>query len=309
MKEHLFYPSKDGKTMIHAIQWTPQGEIRAILQICHGMQEYIDRYDAFATYLTEKGFCVVGEDHLGHGKSVVSDDKLGYFAKDNGNACVIQDIHTLRTKISGAYKGVPYFMLGHSMGSFLVRQYIEQYGAGLSGVIIMGTGAQPGSTLSAAKALCRIISVFHGWEYRSKMVDNLACGSYNKKFEPARTAHEWLTKDTAIVDKYEADPWCTFMFTLNAYYNMFLGIESAQSEILIQNIPKSLPLFLVSGADDPVGSFGKGVEAVYEQYQKCGIHNVKMKLYQSDRHEILNETDRQTVYADLLTWMEELLTK
>lgn len=283
MKQEFFYPSKDKLTQIHAIRWVPEGKPRAILQICHGMQEYIDRYDAFATFLMENGFYVVGNDHLGHGKSVTSEEKHGYFSKEKGNECVLKDIHNLRLNTMMANQNVPYFMLGHSMGSFLVRQYIERYGDNLAGVIIMGTGAQSAATLGAAKLICRLTAAFHGWEYRSPLVDNLACGSYNKRFEPARTQHEWLTKDTAIVDKYEADPWCMFRFTLNAYYNMFCGIQEAQSKQLVQKIPKDLPLLLVSGAEDPVGSFGKGVEAVRDQYQQCGIRSVQMKLYENDR--------------------------
>lgn len=307
MKQEFFYPSKDKITQIHAIRWVPEGTPRAILQICHGMQEYIDRYDDFASFLMEQGIYVVGNDHLGHGLSVVSEDRHGYFSAERGNERVIKDIHNLRLNTMMSNLHIPYFMLGHSMGSFLVRQYIRQFGDGLAGVIIMGTGAQSSLTLAAAKTICRIIASSRGWEYRSKLVNDLACGSYNKRFEPARTAHEWLTKDAAIVDKYEADPWCTFRFTLNAYYNMFCGIQAAQSRERIKAIPRDLPLLLVSGTEDPVGSFGKGVKAVQDQYRQCGMRDVRMKLYEGDRHEILNETDRQVVYQDLLDWMEERL--
>ena len=166
----------------------------------------------------------------------------------------------------------------------------------------MGTGAQPGIVLKLGKMICKTIAAFHGWHYRSTFVDNMAFGGYNKKFEPARTKNDWLTKDTKIVDRYCQDPLCTFQFTVNAYYQMFCGIEYAQTHV--DQIPKALPLLLTAGAQDPVGNFGKSVSELYEIYQKAGIQDVSLKLYENDRHEILNETDRQDVYGDIAAWLE-----
>ncbi len=304
MKTHFKYLSQDKQTQIHAIAWEPDCEPVAVLQICHGMVEYIDRYDAFAGYLNEHGYYVVGNDHLGHGESVVSDEKHGYFADPNGNECVIGDINKLRKMTREKFPDIPYFMLGHSMGSFLVRQYIESYGAGLAGVIIMGTGSQPNFTLRLGKMLCRRAAKRHGWDYRSDRINNMAFGSYNKQFEPARTSVDWLTKDEAVVDAYINHPWCTFKFTVNGYYHMFCGIQAAQDPKQIAQIPKDLPMFFVSGACDPVGGNGEGVKKAFESYKDAGIADVTMKLYENDRHEILNETDRDTVRADLLEWLE-----
>ncbi len=304
MKTHFTYTSTDGHTKIHAIAWAPEGDPAAVLQICHGMVEYIDRYDPFATFLSQHGYYVVGNDHLGHGESVDSDEKHGYFAQPNGNECVIGDVHTLRKMTAEKFPGIPCFMLGHSMGSFLVRQYIESFGDGLAGAIIMGTGSQPGGTLSMGKMLCRLSAAFHGWDYRSKMINNMAFGSYNKQFEPSRTSMDWLTKDEAVVDAYINHPWCTFRFTVNGYYNLFRSIEAAQDPKQIAQIPKDLPLLFVSGACDPVGGNGKGVTTAYESYKNAGIADVSIKLYDNDRHEILNETDRDQVWADLFAWLE-----
>ncbi|XCP85253.1 alpha/beta fold hydrolase [Roseburia hominis] len=309
MKQEFTYPSRDGATRIHAIEWKPEGEIKAVLQMCHGMVEYIDRYDAFARFLNEHGYYVVGHDHLGHGGSVRSEELHGYFHDTRGNECVIGDIHKLRLITKEKYPDIPYFMLGHSMGSFLIRQYMELYGEGLSGVIVMGTGSQPAVVLGAGRMLCRVIAAVRGWTYRSALIDNMAFGSYNKKFEPARTDKDWLTKDESIVDAYRAHPWCTFRFTVNAYYHMFRGIQFAQKKENIRRIPVNLPLFLVAGADDPVGNFGKSVKQVYDTYRKCGIQDVSIKLYENDRHEILNETDRDTVFTDILEWLEEKRNK
>ncbi|MCD8046495.1 MAG: alpha/beta hydrolase [Clostridiales bacterium] len=309
MKKEFTYPSKDRETQIHAIAWEPDGEVKAVLQICHGMMEYVDRYSDFAEYLCKRGFYVTGNDHLGHGGSVTDNSLLGYFHQPDGNACVIGDIHTLRENTQKKYPDLPYFIMGHSMGSFLMRQYIQDYGSGLAGAIIMGTGFQPGIVLRLGKTLCRLIAVFRGWHYHSKLVDFLALGSNNRQFEPARTSMEWLTKDEAIINSYEDDPLCSFRFTVNGYYHMFLSIQKAQNSARIRQIPRTLPLFLVSGACDPVGANGKGVRQAFQTYQKANMQDVRMKLYENDRHEILNETDRAVVYEELAGWLEEIAGK
>lgn len=241
MRDEFYFPSKDGNTEIHTIEWKPEGEVKAVLQICHGMVEYIKRYDEFAEFLCGKGFYVVGNDHLGHGKSVQAKSEYGFFSEKYGNACVIGDIHTLRQRTMKKYPNVPYFMLGHSMGSSLLRQYIQMYGKGLSGAIIMGA--------------------------------------------------------------YVSDPLCSFVFTVNAYYSMFSGMISMQRKEGVYMIPKNLPILFAAGSEDPVGNFGKGVRKIYEKYRAAGIRDVSLQLYTGDRHEILNESDREQVYDDLFEWL------
>ena len=305
MKENLYYPSKDGITTIHAIEWTPDESPRAVLQICHGMCEYIDRYHEFADFMRSHGFVVVGNDHLGHGESVRSDDLHGFFAEKDGNLTVLHDIHTLRKMTEKKYPGIPYFILGHSMGSFLTRQYIARCGKGLAGAVIMGTGSQPTGTLLAGMNVCRMIAAVKGWHHRSETVHKMSMGAYNKRFEPARTKCDWLTKDTAFVDAFVQDPWCMFRFTLNAYYNMFASIEDCQAAKVVAMIPPELPMLLISGEEDPVGDFGKGVRTAYQHYRDaCAERDLTMKLYENDRHEILNETDREQIFMELLHWIE-----
>lgn len=304
-RNEFTYLSANGSTKIHVIEWIPETEVRAVLQISHGMVEYIARYDEFARFLAGNGIYVTGNDHLGHGESVDKDEDHGFFGDPNGNGWVIRDMQKLRELTEEKYPGKPYFMLGHSMGSFLLRQYLTKYGAGLAGAIIMGTGQQPGGVLRIGKMLCKSIAAFKGWRYRSSFINNMAFGGYNKAFEPARTPVDWLSRNEQNVDKYLADPWCTFMFTVNAYYQMFAGIERAQDPRNIAKIPKDLPVFFVSGKKDPVGAQGKGVDEVYEAYQKAGLKDLQKKLYPDDRHEILNELDREVVYQDLLDWIIE----
>jgi len=305
MKQEFFFPSKDGMTRIHAIEWIPEGEVRGILQIAHGMVEFIDRYDRFASFMASQGFYVVGNDHLGHGQSVTDPSQLGYFAKNDGNACVLGDLQQLRVDTMKKYPGKPYFILGHSMGSFYARQFIEKYGEGLKGAIIMGTGCQPNATLNMGIALTSVLQRIRGGHHRSNLVNNMALGSYNKSFEPARTKNDWLTKDEAIVDAYEANPLNQFKFTVNGYNNMFRGMRYCQRQENLDKIPKDLPILVVSGENDPVGEFGKGPGLVAESYRKTGIQDVTLKLYPDDRHEILNELDKETVDRDLLAWIEE----
>ena len=304
MKQEFFYPSGDGMTQIHAIEWIPETEVRGILQIAHGMVEFIDRYDRFAKFMASHDFYVVGNDHLGHGKSVTGESQLGYFAKHDGNACVLGDMQQLREETRKKYPDVPYFLLGHSMGSFLARQFIEKFGEGLSGAIIMGTGYQPMATLNLGIALTSVLQRLRGGYYRSTMINNMVLGSYNASFKPGRTNCDWLTKDEAIVDAYVANPLNQFVFTVNGYNNMFRGIRYAQRQANLERIPKNLPILVISGQNDPVGEFGKGPEIVAETYRKTGIQDVTLKLFPDDRHEILNELDKDAVDRYLLDWIE-----
>ncbi len=304
VKREFTFASGDGRTKIHAVEWRPEkGEVCGVLQIFHGMVEFIERYEETAEYLTEKGFVVVGNDHLGHGTSVVSKEEYGFFCEENGNAVVLGDLRKLHKKTRNKWPGVPYFILGHSMGSFLLRQYLSMYGDELDGAVIMGTGTQPAPVLKAGQKLCTLFAKLRGWHYRSRLIDSMAFGGYNKRFRPGRTDKDWLTKDGTIVDAYLADERCTFRFTVNGYYNLFVSIEDACSRETMEKMPKDLPVLFMSGAEDPVGDFGKGVEQVRRQFEAAGLTDVTWILYENDRHEILNETDRAVVLRDLYAWL------
>ncbi len=299
-KREFYYPSKDGGTQIHAIEWKPEGDVKAVLQICHGMAEHIDRYHKFAEFLAEHGVCVVGHDHLGHGLSVTGPEKYGYFHETDGNAYVISDIHQLRIRTEKENAGIPYFMMGHSMGSFLLRQYLGLYSGGLAGAVIMGTGEQPDIILMGGKFVCKILAKFKGWDYRSAFVHNLADGAYEKKHGGG-----WLSKNKENVERYANDPLCGFWFTLNGYYHMFSGMQKMNAQEKECKTSKKLPLFFVAGSEDPVGNYGCGVENVFKKYKDGGYQDVEMKLYEGDRHEILNEDDKKEVFEDIFAWLEK----
>lgn len=307
-KKEFYYDSYDNRTKIHAVMWIPEGEIKGILQISHGMLEHIERYDNFAREMAKNNILVTGNDHLGHGYSIASEEDRGYFA-DDGNKVLIEDIHNLMISTKKQYPDIQYFILGHSMGSFLLRQFISLYGSEINGAIIMGTGHQPYPLIKSGVLIARLIALFKGWNHRSTFVDKLAIGRYNKAFEPGRTSKDWLTRDEKIVDDYIADQKISFMFTLNAYYNMFKGMLFLYNKNQLKNTPLKLPLYLVSGKNDPVGNFGKDVIKVYEQYKKLGIINVSYKLYDDSRHEILNETNKEDVYSDILKWLRNYTGK
>lgn len=308
-KEEFTYDSRDNKSKIHAIRWIPQkGEIKGVLQIVHGMVEHIDRYDDFANYMAEKGIVVVGNDHLGHGSSVGKDGEYGYFCEKDGATILVRDVHRLKKLTQKAFPGKPYFILGHSMGSFITRKYIMEYGKGIDGAIIMGTGSKPISLLKWGVCLTKILSAVHGEKYRSKMLNNQAFGSFNRQFLPARTEHDWLTKDEKQVDAYERDKRNQFIFTLNGYRTLFELFIYIQKEENFVDVRKDLPIIFVSGDKDPVGNYGEGVKKAYELLKQIGYSDLDIKLYENDRHEILNETDRNVVYKDLEEWIMQKIT-
>ena len=298
--------SNDGKTAVHAVKWTPDsGEYTAILQITHGMVEFIERYIPFAEFLTTKGYMVVGHDHIGHGQSVVTQEDWGYFCEGNPSDIVVEDMHKLRTLIQEENPGVPYFMLGHSMGSFMLRKYLASHNENLRGAIIMGTGFIPENMTSLALKLTAVVAKLRGSRHRSKLIQSLAFGADYKGFDMTgeHPENSWLTKDVDIVKAYYNEPRCTFMFTVNGYKGLFEAVNFSCNPENAAKIPKKLPLFIVSGEQDPVGGLGKGVKDVYDMYKETGMHDLTYKLYENDRHEILNETDKQVVFEDLLAWM------
>lgn len=310
-EEQISFLSKNGKTMIHAVKWQPEnGEFRAILQITHGMIEYIERYRPFAEYLTKQGFMVVGHDHLGHGASVNSEEEWGYFG-DNPSDILVEDMHQLRSKIQKDNPGVPYFMMAHSMGSYMLRKYLCIHNENLSGAIIMGTGCVPDGTMKFGMWLCKVIAAFRGWNYRSKLIQSLSYSKPYKKFDlyGKDYTNSWLTKDTEQVKKYYGDPRCTFMFTVNGYYGLMEAVYFDNQMENIKKVPKDLPIFMVSGEQDPVGDLGEGVKKVYHMYKDAGIEDLTYKLYENDRHEILNETDRQQVFSDIYAWLNVHMPK
>ena len=303
MKEEYYFPSSDDLTQIHVCVWKPEGDPSAILQISHGMREYIERYDEFAEYLSGSGILVVGNDHLGHGKSVSDEDAYGYFSARRGPDDVLADMHTLRERTQKEHPGVPYFMLGHSMGSAMLRCYITDHSDGLAGAIIMGSFTAAPPAVWLAQKICRVTALFRGWKHFSKPIDGLAAGGYNKEIKHPKTPVDWLSTNEENNIRYARDPMCNHPFKIGAYYAMFEALKRAEKVRNLGRINKKLPILLVSGSEDPVGHHGKDIPRIAKWYRSEGIKSVTTKLYKGDRHEILNEKDRKQVFADLEKWI------
>ncbi len=307
-KETFYFDSRDNKSKIYAIRWTPDSEnVVGVVQIVHGMAEHVERYEPFAQFLTEHNFVVVGEDHLGHGKSVGEGDVQGYFCEQDPATVVVRDVHRLKKMTQELYPGVPYFLVGHSMGSFITRNYICRYGSGINGAVIMGTGEQPDGLLAFSKMLASVQGALQGQKHVSKFINKAAFGSYNKRIKNAKTRYDWLTKEEKIVEAYLADKDCGFVFTVNGFKTLFELISRAKNPDNLAQIPKDLPLLVISGEEDPVGAYGVGVKKAYQALIDAGVRNIKLTLYPEERHELLNETDREKVMEDIVAWISKFL--
>ena len=300
-------PSTDGRSELSWYLWEPETAPKAVLQIVHGMTEYVLRYEPFANFLNENGVLVVGDDHIGHGHSVSTLDDLGYFGETDGWKHMVDDEEKLRETVSGMYPGIPYVMLGHSMGSFIARAYLAKYGDKLDASIIMGTaGTNPAA--GAGMAMVKFLRKLRGSRHRSKFITNLAFGSYNKRIPNASDPHAWLTRDEAIVKPYEKDPYCTFLFTLAGYQDLFELINFISGDDWYAKVPKALPLLITAGLEDPVGAYGAGPAEVLEKLENAGC-DVSGRFYEEMRHEILNEFGKETVWEDMLRFILDATTE
>ena len=305
MRTDIWYDSK-GAGKIHACRWTPEGEPRAVLQIVHGIAEFVERYDDFANFLTEHGFVVVAEDHMGHGQSINGEGIQGYF--HGGWFTAIEDTMQLMRDTKEAYPGVPYILFGHSMGSFMARTILCKYpDSGIRAAIICGTGWQPALALPALIKVVERICKKTGETNPNEKLQNLVFGSYNSKVEHPRTPYDWLTRDAKIVDAYIAHPLCGFTASCGLLREMMKGIYFIEQKGNLAAMRKDLPVFFIAGGDDPVGSYGKGIHQSAEAFQKAGMKDVSVRIYPLCRHEILNEINREEVYEDVLAWIESKL--
>lgn len=302
MSESTFL-SSDGKTRIRYREYLPEGEGKAIVQIAHGIAEHIERYDAFARFLSENGYIVVLNDHLGHGASLADPEDLGFFSEERGWINAVEDMRALHDLSCARFPGKPYYLFGHSMGSFLSRTYIIRYQTGLDGVILSGTGHQPRVLIRAGLALGAVEARRKGKRYKSRLLYDAAFGSYNKGIVKLRTNYDWLSRDEAQVDAYANDPLCGWMPSVGMIMDMLGGIDFITRPQNIKKMKKTLPIHFMSGDRDPVGENGKGVIRAYKAFRKAEMKDVTIRFYPGGRHEMLNELNRDEVYDDILTWL------
>lgn len=281
-------------------------DFKGVIQISHGMCEYIERYEHFADFLCEHGFVVVGNDHLGHGNTVKSTEDLGYFAAKDGWSHLVNDLHRLTALIKTKYPNLPYFLIGHSMGSFIARLYITRFPKAVSAAVIMGTGDDKALSEIGVRA-ARSVVALKGERYRSENLNSMVFGLYNDRIEDKQTIFDWLTHDTEVVKRYVGDERCNFVFTASGFVDLTTLLRRVSSAQWVEKVPKHLPLLFMAGTGDPVGGYGKGVMNVYDKLINAGC-NVDIKLYPGARHELLNETMKEIVFDDILCFIERKLS-
>lgn len=307
MRTDYFYDSC-GSGKIHVCRWTPDGAAKAVLQIVHGIAEFVERYDDFANYLTSQGYIVVAEDHMGHGQSIGEDGIRGYFHGGWFNG--VADTYKLMQDTMAEFPSLPYVLFGHSMGSFMARTILAQYpDSGISAAIICGTGWQPRFALPMLIKVVEGICKKNGEQNPSEQLQQMIFGGYNKKIANPRTASDWLTRDEAIVDAYVAHPLCGFTPACGLLRDMMKGIYFVEQPQNLAKMKKSLPVLFIAGTEDPVGPYGKGVEKAAAEFMKAGMSKVSLKLYPDCRHEILNELNKQEVYDDICSWLADYIGK
>ena len=302
--QNFSYPSADGKSTIQAREWLPEGSPRGVVQIIHGISEHMGRYDHVARFLNENGFLVCGEDHLGHGRTV-SDGRYGYFAARGGWDFVVRDIRRLREIEGEKYPGIPYFLMGHSMGSFLARTYLIRWPGTVDGAVLSGTGQEAAPLVAFGRGASNLLCALCGPEHVSGLIYRLSLGSYSRPFRRDGGTGSWLSQDPEMVESNRRDPLCSFRPTVSMFRDMMEGLEFIGSGSNLAKMDPETPIYFFSGDRDPVGSMGKGVRKVEEMFRRAGCRDVTVKLYPGGRHEMLNEVNRSEVLEDLLAWLEK----
>ena len=305
MRTDFYYDSLGGGK-IHACRWIPEGEVTGIVQIVHGIAEYVERYDDFATYLNSRGLMVVAEDHMGHGKSICDETPVGCFSGSWHTA--VKDTYRLMKNTMAEFPGLPFILFGHSMGSFMARTILARHpDSGIAGAIICGSAWMPGAVIGAGKFVADMICKKNGEQNPSQLLQGMMFGSYNKKIEHPRTPCDWLTRDQKIVDAYVADPLCGFVPSAGLVRAMMEGLQYIQDGKNLDAMKKDLPVWFIAGGDDPVGGYGAGVRQAAEEFRKHGMQQVDVKIYPLGRHEIHNEINRQEVYEDVASWISKTI--
>lgn len=301
----FYFRSSTARNTIRARKCVPDSTPRAVVQIVHGIAEHIERYDDFMRFLAENGIVAVGDDHLGHGKSVTESDELGFFNDENGWDYVVMDEMRLHDTMREEYPDVPYIFFGHSMGSFITRTLIIKHPEVYDAAIISGTGHQSKALIYAGGLLANLTVKLNGAHADGQQLNDVAFGTYLKHITNPRTPYDWLTRDEATVDKYIADPMCGFICRASLYRDMMGGIKFVTTQSNIDKMDKTKPIYFMSGAEDPVGDYGVGVNRAYKAFCKAGLHDIKIRLYPGGRHEMLNEINHDEVYKDILDWINE----
>lgn len=276
---------------------------RAVVILVHGMAEHIERYDAFASRLARAGYVVYGYNQRGHKGTIQSKEDYGYMHDKDNFRILVADLYEMAEHVQKEHPALPVFIFGHSMGSFVTQRFVQLHGSRISGIILSGSAKYPNALLRAGITLSKAIVRFRGARHRSKLLDNLTFGKYNKHFRPNRTAFDWLNRDEAEVQKYIDDEYCGGIFTAGFFRDFFRGLKTINNNFEL--VPKELPMLLLSGSDDPVGGPVKLIKKLYETLRKLEIKDLEFKLYEGARHELLLELNKEEVMNDCLDWLNK----
>lgn len=304
-KEEIFFKSSQGESKRFGIIWRCDKniDIKAILQISHGMCEYINRYEELAEYMTKKGIVICGNDHEGHGKSSKKEN-YGHIKTNTGYINIAKDMNFFYNIMKSKYKDIPYFILGHSMGSFILRYYIENFDiSNISGIIFSGT-AYKTFIIKLGLILCNIFSIIKGEKERAVFISNLSNKIFNFSLKSNRTCFDWISNDKNNVDNFINNDKCAFTFTYGGYINLLTVLLKVNNKKWFKNFPDDMPVYIFSGDKDPIGNFGKGPIKIYNKLVENKCKDIKIKLYDGGRHEMLNDLNKYEVFQDLYLWIE-----
>lgn len=304
VRRDIWFDSSDSCNKVAGYVYTnPYIAPYCVLQISHGMCEYIERYEEFAAFLAANGIAVCGNDHLGHGSTVQRSQDFGFFTQKGGRRFAVADLRFMNDKIREIFPGLPIVLLGHSMGSFFARKYVAKWPHTVDGLILSGTaGKNP--LAGPAAFLTTIIGAAKSGRYRSAFVHKLAFKQYLKKIYQPNTEYDWISRDEAIVEAYAQDPYCTFMFTVNGFHEVFCALQDVTGPAWAKLVRRNMPLMMIQGDADPVGDYGRGTAMVRAWLKDAGVRSVEYKLYAGARHEVLNELNRQEVYKDVCNFLQ-----
>lgn len=307
MEEKQFVFITKDSVEIQAYKWLPQNNtpVRGIIQLAHGMAEHALRYRHFARFLNGNGFVVYAHDHRGHGQTSKSNLDIGFFDYKDGWFKVVGDMHQLTMQIKTEYPDLPVFIFGHSMGSLLTRTYIALHPNEVTACVLSGTSGNPGIIRILAKLIIFVYKTFKGKRARVKLLDTMSFGAFNSKVKNPVTKFDWLSTDASEVQKYIEDPWCGSLFSIQFFDDLIIGLSWINKKKNIKKVPANFPLLFISGSEDPVGEFEKGVLSAAKTYKNAGIKRVDVKLYKGKRHELVNEVNKQEVFSDVLEWLNE----
>ena len=303
-KEEFYYDSYSNTNIIHAIKWVPEGTPLCIVQIVHGMAEHMGRYEEFAAFMAERNILVAGADHLGHGLSM-GENLPGFFCEKNPGETLVEDARELKTILKEEYPDVPYVLFGHSMGSFVARNFVHSYSDEIDGAILSGTGMLPKEVLCVLTLMLKVTTAIKGPYHVSAFMNKLAFGGYLKKIPDCKTKSDWLTTDEKSVQEFLADPLCGFSLTLNGFKGMSELIKGLYDKEKIAHMDKDFPMYFIFGEEDPVGDYGKGVIKSFLTYKNNGMQNLAMSKYAGKRHELLHEDIRENVMEEIYLWLKK----